>query len=94
MQFFQNHGTWHADATTQALEAVGAVAQRDVFAQALDRWNSTPRRKVRSLEEYHSIQCQAEFDDLDKAYWRSQPDMIVLLQRFLDSHFAEFIELA
>jgi len=93
LQYFENHGTLHADATMHALEAVEAIAQRDVLAEALKRWNGTPRRKVRSLGEYAATARQGEFDDLDKAYWRCQPEMTVCLQRYLDSHFADFMEL-
>ncbi len=50
--------------------------------------------KEEEIAENVDAALQGEFDDLDEAYFQCQPEITVLLERYLDSHFAEFIELA
>jgi hypothetical protein len=99
LQYFENQSIQHGDAKAQAikalagLEAIGAVEHRAVLSQAIDRWMATSRRRIGSVEEYVETASQGEFDDLDKACWQCQPEITVWLERYLDSHFADFIEL-
>lgn len=99
LQYFENQNIQHSDATAQALhaleglEAIGAFEHRAILAQAIDRWKAEPRNRISSVEEYVATALEGEFDDLDKTYYECKPDIPAYLERYLDSHFAEFIDL-
>ena len=86
------HGTG-GQGSRRARSHCGAIEHRAVLSQAIDRWMATSRRRIGSVGEYVETASQGEFDDLDKACWQCQPKITVWLERYLDSHFADFIEL-
>ncbi len=99
LQYFENQSIQHSDATAQALyaleglEAIGTIQHRAVLSQAINCWKAASRNRIDSVEEYVATALEGEFDDLDKAYSQCQPEITVWLERYLDSHFAAFIEL-
>jgi hypothetical protein len=93
LQYFENQGITNLNAALRGLEALEATSQRDILAQAENRWLGVQRRKILTVAEYVAKAREAEFDDLDLAYYRCKPDMTKLLEQYLAAHFAEFIEL-
>jgi hypothetical protein len=91
LQYFENVGPERGEETIRSLDALGASAQARTLEQALARWNSAGRLSPVDSQEYSAIALEAEFDDLDNAFYRCPVQLADLLERHLVENEAAFI---
>jgi len=70
LQYFNNLRQATTVETIQFLDVLGGHAQALILDAALTRWNSAGRLRAADLREYSAIALEAEFDDLDTAFYR------------------------
>jgi hypothetical protein len=92
LQYFENEGVAHVEATMRALHTIGASAQARVLEGAAKRWSSVARESPKSIEEYSKVAFQGEFTDLDTQFYGCVPSIIEMLEHYLDQNELEFIE--
>jgi hypothetical protein len=95
LQYFENQGIAHIDEAIAALDTIEAVCQREVLQQAvlLRKRHSVLQTRVASLRHFSRLALEGHYDELDSRFYACQPSISDLLERFLDQHFDEFIEL-
>jgi hypothetical protein len=92
LQYFENQGTGHLEETLAALEVIGATCQRQVLEKASQKLSTKSRPKIRTLLEYHHRALEREYDAYDNAFYKCQPEIAALLDKFLVERLEEFIE--
>ena len=94
LQYFLNKGLGQARDALDALQLLGADAQRAILVEAIEIYerSDASRWQVESDEDYSSLAMEGPFDEQDAAYYDCAPEMTDLLQRYLDSHTDDFIE--
>jgi hypothetical protein len=91
LQFFENRPEELIEPTLQALRALGAQAYVEILHQAISRWRSRQREKIATVEDYVAEALDGEFDDLDRAYYDTQPPITRLLEDYLNANLSEFL---
>jgi hypothetical protein len=92
LQYFENRPAELAQETIRALVALGAAPQAAVLTSASERWMCRPRVKPRTVQEYVEESRKMEFADLDTAYYSLSPTVTGLLEKYLESSVAAFLE--
>jgi Domain of unknown function (DUF4375) len=92
LQYFHNRGTTEAARTIEALQSIGASEPAQILKEALERHNSIPRERAKSLEEYHENEIKFEFLDLDKRFYSCRPCVGGLLDEYRQQNEPHFIE--
>ncbi|MGH9785808.1 MAG: DMP19 family protein [Terriglobia bacterium] len=93
LQYFENHGTVLVEGTVVALDHLGARLQAAVLAGATAVWNSRPRERSLTAEQYVSVALEGEFDTFDSQYHACEPAITDLLSLYLEANREEFVEL-
>jgi hypothetical protein len=94
LQYFHNQGIDYIEALLAALDAIGADCQRKIFVEASRKALANPVEQVSSLQEYHELALEREYEDLDMAYYSCRPEIgNELLPAFIEAHFEEFVQL-
>ena len=62
-----------------------------ILSEAIRRWRSSSREKLETVEAFVSAGLDGEFDDLDKAYYSSEPAMVKLLENYLSARQDAFL---
>ena len=92
LQYFHNRGATEAARTIEALQSIGALEPSLILKEALERYNAIPRERPKSLEEYHEIEIQHEFLDLDNRFYRDMPAVGGFLDQYRRENEPHFIE--
>ena len=74
------------------MDVIGASGQASILHRAAERWKEKARRRPRTVKEYVADSMEMEFSDLDKAYYAASPTVTELLERLLDKHADDFLE--
>jgi hypothetical protein len=94
LQYFENRQLAYLKETIGALRVLGAIAQSKVLEAASDVWNTKPRAKIESVEEYVATALALEFNDFDNAFHKCKPAInTTLLSCYFDQnkdHFVNF----
>jgi hypothetical protein len=94
LQYCHNRGSTEAELTVEALSSINASEQSQILREAIARYNAIPRERPKSLEEYHEIEIQHEFLDLDNRFYSCRPCVGGLLEDYRrenESHFIEWL---
>ena len=62
-----------------------------ILKEAARRWGSLEREKLETAEEYFAVALEGAFNDLDLAFGHASPELVQLLQKYLDANLAEFV---
>jgi hypothetical protein len=95
LQYFHNRGTEHVEETIDALESIEAREQSLLLKEAFERWTARYRERPQSLEDYHEIEIEHEFLDLDNRFYNCISAIGGLLQVYRqenESHFIHWLE--
>lgn len=92
LQYFENQGVSSGEACVKALISLGARHQCRLLEQAIQRWTSTERTTISSVEEYCEEALKEEFGDLDRAYHDCAPTINEILERCLEDNPEELLE--
>ena len=91
LQYFHNQGIGEADRLLAALEEIGAVCQRDIFARALAYARAHPVEQADSLDDYAERAYEQEFANWDKAFYACRPQIgNDLLAAYILAHLSDF----
>jgi hypothetical protein len=93
MQYFENRGIELLRETLKALDGVGGECQRRVLDSATQRYESSQRAHIETIEQYVSAALEGEFDPFDAAYYACEPSIQDLLEEYLERHRDSFIEI-
>ncbi len=92
LQYFHNQGTSKNLELNYALKEIGADCQQKIFASACERIKANPIQQVNSLEQYHELSIEQDFEDLDMAYYKCESQIgFKLLPLFVETHFEDFV---
>ncbi len=99
IQFFENVSnlykekteTW-LNMTIEALKILGATCQHDILVQASQQYFSVARKHPQTAGEFVELELGSEFEEFDNKYYDCSPDMNSYLQKYLDIHSADFVE--
>ena len=93
LQYFENRGTMLLNETLSALLLLGAECQRGVLEMAGRLFNSKPRGRIETVENYVAAAHSSEFAASDSAYHACQPTIQKLLADYLERNKSHFIEI-
>jgi hypothetical protein len=79
-------------ATLDALKIIGAQKQAEVLAKAADVYFSKPRPHTQDPDEYSQIALEGEFEKFDNEYYQCLPDLIDLLEKYVQNHTPDFVK--
>src|ERR1044072_5339146 len=91
LQYFENQGTGRLQETLAALETIGADCQRQILESASRKALANPRPKVDNLQQYHERALESEYNDHDATYYECRPEIVELLESYLEARLEEFI---
>jgi hypothetical protein len=91
--YFFNRREQYLQETLSALTLLGADDQRSVLEDATLLFDSRPRKRPSTPQEYSTIAMQGEFDNFDKRYRDCAPSLGELLGKHLTEHVDTFIRL-
>lgn len=92
LQYFENHGTVHADEAVAALKHIGANCQAAVFTRAVSQRQSLDREPIATVQEYVDTALAGENDALDDEFYDCDPTISNLLELFLAENESTFVE--
>jgi hypothetical protein len=93
LQYFLNSAGRHAERALDALETLGAHEQRRALAAAIELVRANPLPEGHTSSIYRDSPLAKPLRELDRAYGVARPVIVTeLLQRYLDEHFSEFID--
>ncbi len=84
LQYFENRGMTLLDETINALDALGAICQRDVLRDAKALFLSKSRDKALTAEQFVSAARENEFTAIDAAYLKCRPEIVEILKDYLE----------
>jgi hypothetical protein len=93
LQYFLNRGTGLLEETITALGALGLGCHADVLRRAAAAWDASERQQPESAEEYSVQALEGEFDEFDGAFDECFPTIHEGLERHLEAHRDEYVEL-
>ena len=93
LQYFYNHRNAHLEETLSALTHLGATGQREILKEAAPLFESRPRKRPETAQEYSAIAMKGEFDSFDKRFHECSPTLGELLGKHLTEHASTYIEL-
>jgi hypothetical protein len=93
LQYFFNHRNHYLQETLSALTLLGAEDQRIVLEAATLLFDSRPRKRPSTPQEYSAVAMQGEFESFDKRYCDCAPSLGELLGKHLAEHADTFIKL-
>lgn len=93
LQYFENRGTTLLDETLAALDALGGHCQLRVLEQARHCFFSKPRARIVTPDQYVATVLIGEFGTFDSAYSACEPSIHRLLERYLERHAQDFVEI-
>ncbi len=92
LQYFENHGTEHADEASAALKTIGANCQAAIFAKALSQRRSRDRDAIATVQEYVETALAGEYESLDSDFYACEPTISTLLEAYLERNESAFVE--
>ena len=93
LQYFENRGTMLLNETLAALRLLGAECQFAVLETAGRLYDSKPRHRIETVEDYVAVTHNSEFAASDSAYHACQPAIQKLLADYLERNKSHFIEI-
>lgn len=91
-QYFENRGTEEIDAVILSLRVIGAEAFAEIATRAKARAAEHPPKHPETVDEFVAGALEGAFDDLDRAFYRTKPEITDVLEAYIKEHEAEFIE--
>jgi hypothetical protein len=92
LQYFHNRGTERCERTIEVLGQLGDHGHASLLTRAFERWTATHRTRPESIEEYHEVQMEMEFTDLDKEMFDSSQAISGFLDDYRKAHESHFVE--
>ena len=93
LQYFANGWLKYLDTTLAALTLLEGDAYAQILKAASSKYLIKNREPIGTVENYVATALQGELDTADKAFYRTRPTINDLLERYLEKHKSEFIEL-
>ncbi len=93
LQYFLNSAGERACETLRVLLEQGLRHQHSILEAALEIADSVSLSEIDSLEDYIAEAAEERFGQLDLRYYGHQSEVDTFLERYLDDHFNDFIEL-
>ena len=91
LQFFVNRGTERIPETIESLRRLGAMEQAEILERAAALWNSRPRVRPSTVDEFVDEAMELEFEDLDGAFCDCPLELTTVLERHLADNESAFI---
>jgi hypothetical protein len=92
MQYFVNSAGAYAEQTVEALPLLGASTQARLLSKAVELVRANPLSDGWTWEKFRGSPLADRFWELDRAYYAAKPTPTELLERYLEAHFDEFIQ--
>jgi hypothetical protein len=79
--------------TVDAVNLIGANKQAKILEDAADKYFKERRKHPTTVEEFVELEKEEEFGKYDNKYYKCSPEIMDYLEKFLQSHQNEFVEL-
>ena len=86
LQYFENATIDQLKATTISLQLLGASCQHEVLQEAQRAYFGKPRKRPETAQEYVALALEGEFDEYDMRFHACSPNLIEVLQAYLETH--------
>ena len=93
LQYFYNQRNAHLEQTLAALTLSGAPCQREILKEAGPLFQSRPRKRPETAQEYSAIALKGECDSFVKRFHECSPALGELLGKHLTEHASTYIDL-
>src|SRR5580704_7447975 len=93
LQYIYNHRNAHLEETLSALTRLGATCQSEILKEAASLFESRPRKRPETAQEYSAIAMKGEFDSFDKRFHECSPTLGELLGKHLTERASTYIDL-
>lgn len=88
LQYFENCGSERLSETIRALELLGAECQKNILAEAGEKWTNIDRIHPETVEEFVELALEGELEDFDIRFHECE----ISLNSLLESHLVQFRE--
>jgi hypothetical protein len=93
LQYFANSAGRRWRETLDALTVLGAEQQRAILAAAAAKVGACSLSEIDARYRRSGLARANPFGDIDRTWYGVEPTINDLLQRYLDKHFSDFIEI-
>jgi hypothetical protein len=77
----------------KALTTMGIKKQAKILEDAAEKYFKERRKHATTVEEFVELEKEEEFEKYDNKYYKCSPEIMDYLEKFLQSHQNEFVEL-
>jgi len=93
LQFFENRGVSSVDETVKSLKIMGAEFHAKLIQEALKVYEANVDGPIETAEEFVAMAGEEDFEKLDTTFYTSDEELNDYMEKYLDKHFNDFIEL-
>ncbi|HLD36402.1 MAG TPA: DUF4375 domain-containing protein [Planctomycetota bacterium] len=93
LQYLLNRGIKLIPKTVKALKILGANRQGEILEEVESIVKKEGLKKIETVEKYCEEALEGRFDKYDTDYYESTPEITELLEKYLEKHSKEFVDI-